>query len=132
MSTLTATTDFEPGIISATRALLDLAEESAIPYHDYLNRHLAGDWGDVCDEDAQANMDALESGARIVSVYRSPAGYDEDVLIITDAETDVCAACWTGRGTCDPSKGEMQGGMHFRTDLQPRRLTTTLMLRADY
>ena len=132
MSTLTATTTFEPGIISATRALLDHAEESAIPYHAYLNRHLAGDWGDVCEEDAQANLDALASGARIVSVYRSPDGGHEDVLIITDAETEVCAACWTGRGSCDPSKGETQGGMHFRTDLPARRLTTTLMLRADY
>jgi hypothetical protein len=34
-----------------------------------LRRHAFGDWGDVCDEDSQANADAIRLGNRIVSVY---------------------------------------------------------------
>lgn len=53
---------------------------------DYVRRHAKGDWGDVGDEDAQANAAALQTGARLMSVYRLP---DETVLwIITDAVID--------------------------------------------
>jgi hypothetical protein len=34
-----------------------------------LSRHAAGDWGEVCPEDARSNADALEHGARLMSVY---------------------------------------------------------------
>jgi hypothetical protein len=34
-----------------------------------LSRHTAGDWGEVCPEDARSNADALEHGARLMSVY---------------------------------------------------------------
>ncbi len=34
-----------------------------------IGRHVVGDWGDVCPEDAQANEDALEFGSRILSSY---------------------------------------------------------------
>jgi hypothetical protein len=34
-----------------------------------LNRHAAGDWGEVCLDDARSNADALEHGHRLMSVY---------------------------------------------------------------
>ncbi len=34
-----------------------------------LARHASGDWGDVCDEDRQANKEALTTGGRLFSVY---------------------------------------------------------------
>ena len=34
-----------------------------------IGRHLQGDWGDVCKEDARANEDALQEGARVLSSY---------------------------------------------------------------
>ena len=34
-----------------------------------LQRHHCGDWGDLCEEDRQANEDALKYGDRLFSVY---------------------------------------------------------------
>jgi hypothetical protein len=34
-----------------------------------LSRHVNGDWGAVCEEDAQTNDDAVEHGDRVMSVY---------------------------------------------------------------
>ena len=34
-----------------------------------LRRHLQGDWGEVCDEDARQNEWALDNDARLFSVY---------------------------------------------------------------
>jgi hypothetical protein len=48
-----------------------------------LSRHLYGDWGDVCQEDWQANQLALNHGERIFSSYG--AADDRDRLwVITD------------------------------------------------
>jgi hypothetical protein len=46
-----------------------------------LSRHMAGDWGDLCDEDMDANLHALELGLRILSRYNTPVG---DFYIITE------------------------------------------------
>jgi hypothetical protein len=52
----------------------------------YLRRHASGDWGIVCDEDKQANEQALKTGARILSAYLLP---DETTIwIITEAKDD--------------------------------------------
>ena len=39
-----------------------------------LNRHVGGDWGECCPEDAQTNDEALQDGARLLSVYRDCCG----------------------------------------------------------
>ena len=39
-----------------------------------LNRHVGGDWGECCPEDAQTNEEALQDGARLLSVYRDRSG----------------------------------------------------------
>lgn len=55
-----------------------------------LKRHMAGDWGDMCDEDRRANDRALEQGTRLLSAYPiDPAhryGDDNRVWIITEAD----------------------------------------------
>lgn len=48
-----------------------------------LLRHASGDWGDVCDEDRQANDAALKDGSRLFSVYH--AG-ETKFWIITEAD----------------------------------------------
>ncbi len=54
---------------------------------EYLRRHASGDWGIVCEEDKEANNQALKSGARLLSAYFLP---DETKLwIITDAEDEM-------------------------------------------
>jgi hypothetical protein len=36
-----------------------------------LKRHIVGDWGELDDEDRQTNDEALQSGDRLLSAYRS-------------------------------------------------------------
>ena len=38
--------------------------------HEFLERHLSGDWGDLCAEDKQLNEQALVDGSRLMSAYR--------------------------------------------------------------
>jgi hypothetical protein len=54
---------------------------------DFLGRHLAGDWGELCEEDKQANQDALEQGLRLLSAYRTTEG--DKIWIITEADRSV-------------------------------------------
>ena len=49
-----------------------------------IKRHQAGDWGDVRDEDRQANDRALAEGTRLFSVYHSEKG--DKFWIITEAD----------------------------------------------
>ena len=39
---------------------------------EFLNRHVNGDWGEVYQEDRQANEQALIDGSRLLSAYRLP------------------------------------------------------------
>ena len=48
-----------------------------------LQRHQAGDWGDLGEEDWQENDRALRTGLRLLSVYRSASGVP--FWIITEA-----------------------------------------------
>lgn len=49
-----------------------------------LNRHITGDWGEVCEADAMENDLSVEHGFRVFSVYRSPAG--DKLWLITEAD----------------------------------------------
>ena len=48
-----------------------------------LARHAAGDWGEVDDEDAKMNDEAVVNGDRVLSSYKVG---DEKVWIITEAD----------------------------------------------
>lgn len=50
-----------------------------------LNRHMSGDWGDVCEEDAEANDEAAVNGDRLMSSYRMRG---RKVWVITEAGHD--------------------------------------------
>ncbi len=60
-----------------------LAELSHDDVQLALARHVGGDWGDVCDDDKQANDNAL-CGGRLFSVYHTTAGVK--FWIITEAD----------------------------------------------
>jgi hypothetical protein len=49
-----------------------------------LRRHARGDWGELDDEDRQANDAALKDGTRLLSAYRTKA--DVKFWIITEAD----------------------------------------------
>ncbi len=71
------------------------AQEALKRYHtnplQLIGRHVVGDWGDVCPEDAQANEEALQFGTRILSSYLLTPPTDETltpakVWLITEAD----------------------------------------------
>lgn len=74
---------FSPGEIVATRGADALLREQNLHPVRLLARHLAGDWGEVGAEDVQANEAALQTGARLLSVY-TVAGVK--LFVITEAE----------------------------------------------
>lgn len=47
-------------------------------------RHMTGDWGDLCEEDRQANEDALNRDLRLLSSYSDRNG--TKFWIITEAD----------------------------------------------
>lgn len=64
---------FNSGLLVVTRGVNDLIasnEEFAKQVMLSLKRHLAGDWGEVCDEDRITNELALRDGGRLFSVYK--------------------------------------------------------------
>ncbi len=77
---------FHLGPIVATPGALEALKQNGMTGIELIKRHLMGDWGELDDEDKQANEDALKSGARILSAYMLPDG--TKIWIITDAEID--------------------------------------------
>lgn len=83
----TTTTKFSMGMVFATPGALgafEVADESSLVF---LMRHAGGDWGEVCEEDRQANEFALENELRLFSVYH--LGDGTKIWIITEADRSV-------------------------------------------
>ena len=57
---------------------------------EFLVRHVRGDWGDVCEEDAEANEQSLKDGSRILSAYHLKTGQKVWVLTEADRSSTVC------------------------------------------
>jgi hypothetical protein len=77
---------FPLGQIVTTPGALEALEKAGQTAIEFLQRHARGDWGDVCEEDRQANDHALIDGSRIVSAYRTSLG--QKLWIITEAADD--------------------------------------------
>ena len=60
---------FALGRCVATPGALRLLEEHSLSAMVFLRRHQCGDFGDICDEDRQANENAIVDGSRILSSY---------------------------------------------------------------
>jgi hypothetical protein len=74
---------FERGRASATPGAIEVLERIGYAaFNELLGRHLTGKWGDVCDENRQANDQAVMDGERIVSRYGDGA---DRLWFITDA-----------------------------------------------
>jgi hypothetical protein len=77
---------FDLGPIVATSDALEALQRNEMTGLELLSRHARGDWGELCEEDREANKSAIKSGARLMSVYTLPDG--TKLWIITDAEID--------------------------------------------
>ena len=79
---------FKHGRFLATPAVLEAVPRGII--NAAIERHLNGDWGDVCNADKRANDRALKDGSRLLSVYHTPALGDKKretkFWIITEAD----------------------------------------------
>jgi hypothetical protein len=76
---------FPLGRVVATPGALKQLEQHGIDALDLLARHVVGDWGEVCAEDAQANDTALMQGNRLLSAYALSSGeVDTRIWIITE------------------------------------------------
>jgi len=71
---------FELGRILATPGVIEAVGWPVILA--LIARHASGDWGDLDDEDKQANEAALQNGGRIFSAYDA---HGVRVWIITEA-----------------------------------------------
>ncbi len=74
---------FALGHLVATPAALDLCREHGLDPLAYVRRHVCGDWGTVCAEDAAANEHAVSRRLRLLSVYDTPGGR---LWVITEAD----------------------------------------------
>ncbi len=75
---------FHLGQIVATPGALQALAASGQTAQELLRRHATGDWGDMSEADAQANDDALATGDRLLSSYRTRSGVK--IWIITEAD----------------------------------------------
>ena len=74
---------FKPGRILASPGCLEELERPGQNLWEFMARHVAGDWGVVDAEDADANNQALKDGSRLLSAYILKTG--EKIWIITPA-----------------------------------------------
>lgn len=66
---------FDSGKVVVTRGVNHFMadnERFAAFVYESLRRHLSGDWGELGDEDKEANEGALLDGERLFSAYTSP------------------------------------------------------------
>ena len=80
-------TKFEPGRIGATPGALEAFRASGDDPFPFLQRHLAGDWGDLSEEDRRENELSLHEGFRLLSAYTTSNG--TQFWIITEADRGV-------------------------------------------
>ena len=73
---------FALGQVVATPGALDTLREAGIDPSALLTRHVTGDWGELPEEDLEANREALAQGYRLLSNYPLETG--ERVWIITE------------------------------------------------
>jgi hypothetical protein len=72
---------FELGAIAITPGAMELISNGLL-VDLYLDRHWRGDWGDLDQEDVEANEQAVVHGDRVLSAYNTALGR---IWIITES-----------------------------------------------
>ncbi len=89
---------FDLGRVVATAGLLAQVPRDHVA--EAIARHARGDWGDVCEEDHEANQRALRDGERLLSVYSLPLASDPGtttrIYVITEADRSATIALLPG------------------------------------
>ena len=74
---------FSLGQIVATPGALEALEQSGQTADFFLAKHASGDWGEVSNGDKKLNDEALVSGERLLSAYRTLR--NERIWVLTEA-----------------------------------------------
>jgi hypothetical protein len=75
---------FSLGQIVATPGALSALQKAEQEPHEFLDRHVNGDWGEVPEADKQENDFSVQQGFRILSAYTTSAG--EQLWVLTEAD----------------------------------------------
>jgi hypothetical protein len=86
MSQTETTKKFSLGRIVSTPGALEALQAAGQSAHEFLSRHVTGDWGDLDDEDKALNDAALVDGSRLLSAYQTRKG--AKLWIITEGMND--------------------------------------------
>lgn len=78
---------FPMGNLYATQGALKALHDAETGVVELLERHLVGDWGDLCEEDRQENEYSVDKRLRLLSAYNLPTG--EKIWIITEADRSI-------------------------------------------
>lgn len=84
---------FALGQCLATPGALEALAQGGETPTKFLAKHVAGDWGIVCDEDKAANEASLIDGSRLLSAYKTSKGIK--IWVITEACDDNGNRCST-------------------------------------
>ena len=77
---------FEMGQVVATPGFLDAVRKAGQAVHEFVDRHLRLEQGELCDDDHRANQMSLMDGSRILSAFRLKTGVK--VWVLTEAVGD--------------------------------------------
>jgi hypothetical protein len=75
---------FPLGRVVATPGALRVLEEANQNAFEFLAKHQAGDWGELCEEDIRENEFSVLNDFRILSAYRTRN--DVKIWVITEAD----------------------------------------------
>ncbi len=81
-------------VVATPGALRALQEAEQLPAA-FLDRHVTGDWGELGDEDKQANERALREGLRIFSAYTTSAGVTSMLRRVRPSVVNSPSCCCT-------------------------------------
>ncbi len=86
MPTLVTKPLFALGKLLITPGALGLFSTPPYEASQFIDRHLAGDWGDLEEVDIDANNYAYQNGLRLFSIYHLK---DKSIYVITEADRSV-------------------------------------------
>jgi hypothetical protein len=75
---------FPLGQIVATPGALAALEQAGQSPHEFLTKHVHGDWGEIDEDDKRENELSLRAGFRLLSAYQLCTG--ERLWIISEAD----------------------------------------------
>jgi len=80
---------FKLGQVVATPAALEKLQEAGQSASEFIDRHVQGDWGDLTEDDRQANNEGIMKGKedRLLSAYSLKTGVK--IWIITEWDRSV-------------------------------------------